>query len=100
MSIQEFLTWFAMSGGSAVAVSWIAERIPQFQALSSSVKQWVMFVASTLLAIGSYALLTYVPAETLSQVAPYFAIVVSVFGTFFLNQIAHVNDPKFFQPRK
>lgn len=93
MSVNEFLLWLAMSGGAAIAVSWIAEQIPQFQNLTATAKRWTMFGGSALMAIGAYAILTYVPAELLSQIAPYFAIVAGLFGTFFLNQVAHVNDP-------
>lgn len=93
MTITEFLTWLALSGGSAAAVSWIAEQIPQFQQLTVAAKKWIMFIASALVSVGAYAALTYVPVDILAAIAPYFAIVAGLFVTFFLNQVAHLVDP-------
>jgi peptidoglycan/LPS O-acetylase OafA/YrhL len=91
-SLTDFLVWLA-AGGSAVAVSWISERIPKFQTLTPDARKIIQYVASMLLAIGAFAVNKYVPEAYLLAAAPYFGIAAGLFGVFFLNQAAHVLDP-------
>jgi len=93
MTISQFLVWLT-AGGAAVAVSWIAEKIPAFQSLSSAWKQIVMFIFSSVLGIGALYITNNVPPEVLAQYDGYFAVLVSTFGVYFLNQLAHTLDPK------
>ena len=90
--LAKFLLWLA-TGGSVVAVSWIAERSKWFQSLESSTKAYVQYGASTILGVAALLIQTYIPAATLEMLAPYFAVFSGVFGMIFLNQVAHVNDP-------
>ena len=92
MNIYDFLIWL-VAGGSAVAVSWIAERVPQFQALEPGQKKWIQYGASVVIACAALAIQYYVPKEALEAAAPYFAIAAGLFGTFFVNQASHMIDP-------
>lgn len=93
MSLQEFLTWIATSGGAAVALAFITERIPAFQTLTPQGKSLVHLIGSVGFALAAYAVLTYVPPEVLAQVAPFFQIVYVAVGSWIAGQIAHTNDP-------
>lgn len=95
MTIVQFLTFLASAGGASAALSFIAERIPAFQKLTSPNKALIHLCGSLSIALTAYAVLTYVPAETLSQLAPYFQIAYGVVGTWIANQVAHTHDPAF-----
>lgn len=92
VNLSDFLVWLA-AGGSAVAVSWISERIPKFQALTPESKRLIQYISSILLAVGAFAVNKYVSEAYLLAAAPYFGIVAGLFGVFFMNQAAHVLDP-------
>jgi hypothetical protein len=92
MELNQFLVWLFGGGGAIVAVSFVAERIPQFQALTSQVKQIVMFVACALVSCGAYAVVTFVPANIMSQIVPWFGIVASTFVTLFVSKNFHQVD--------
>lgn len=93
MSVQEFFTFLASSAGATAALSFIAERIPAFQKLAPGSKSLYMLVGSLLIAGTAYAVLTYVPPETLAQIAPAFQLVYGIVGAWMANQIAHKADP-------
>lgn len=93
MTLPEFLTWLASAAGATVALSFVAERIPAFQALAPEVKSYVMLGGSVALALVAYAVLAFVPAETLAQLAPWFQVVYGVVGAWIANQMAHKADP-------
>jgi hypothetical protein len=92
MSLNEFLIWMASSGGNVSIASWIFERIPAFQALQSNAKQMIFFATSFLLALISYLVLTYVPAQVLEQLAPIFSLVYVTFSTLFVGSLFHQID--------
>lgn len=85
MTLNEFLVWMG-SGGSIVFVSWIAERIAWFQALSKDAKQWVIYVSSVILSFIAYSVSTYASPELLAQLAPFFTILSASFISIFLGQ--------------
>ena len=89
MDLTGFLVWLSVGGGGAIASSWIWERIPWFQALEASYKQLVYFASCVILSVLAFLVQTYVPAETLTQLAPYFLIVASSFSTVFLGTNFH-----------
>ena len=93
MELNNFLVRL-MGGGAVIAVSWIFEQFAWFQQISPNLKQWLMFVLSALVGVGALYVTTSVPKEVLDAIAPYFAIIASVFGMIFLNQIAHTLNPK------
>jgi len=86
--LKDALT-FLVSGGSVVVVSWIAEQIKAFQALVSNVKRWVFFGVATVLSIGSYLVLHYVPDATLLALTPYFVIIAGIFTSLFVVEKFH-----------
>lgn len=93
MSIQEFLTFLASAGGASAALSFVAERIPAFGTLPSNTKALIHLGGSLVIALAAYAVLAYVPAETLAQLAPMFQVVYGVAGAWIANQLAHSADP-------
>ncbi len=52
-----------------------------------------MLAGSVVLALGSWAALTYIPADTLAQLAPVFQVVYGVVAAWIANQLAHRGDP-------
>ena len=93
MNLTNFLVWLG-TGGSMMAVSFVAERIDAFQKLTANAKQWVMFFSASLLTVGSIAIQQYVPVATLNFVAPYFAGVAGVFSLIFIANTFHFLDKK------
>jgi hypothetical protein len=89
MELYEFLQYLASASGAAVVASFILERIPAFQRLASEWKRWVFFGACGVLSLGSYLVLNYVPAEILSYIAPYFAMVAGLFTSVFVGGAFH-----------
>lgn len=92
MTLQEFFVWIASGGGSVALLSWIAERIPQFQKLTANMKMLVMALGSVLLAVLAKLAIDFVPAETINALAPYFGVVYGVVLIFLQNQAAHLLD--------
>jgi len=92
-NLIDFLTWVASSGGAAVLLAFVLERIPAFQALAGEVKSWLTLGLTIVLALGAYAILTYVPAGILAALAPWFAVVGAVVTTWLAAQGAHAVDP-------
>ena len=88
MSLQEFLVWL-VSGGSIVAVSWLAEKSAWFQGLGKESKEYVIYGASVALSFGAYAVNTYVSPDVLNQLAPLFGILATTFGSIFLGRMFH-----------
>jgi len=88
MELAEFLVWLT-SGGSIIAVSWLAEKSMWFQGLSKERKEYFIYAASVILSLGAYGVSTYVPAEVLAQIAPIFAILASSFASIFLGRFYH-----------
>lgn len=98
MDLREFLIWLASSVGAGVALSFITERIPAFHMLSSASRSYIHLGGSLVLALGAYAIITYVPPDTLTALLPWFQIVAGVLGTGLVNQIAHKADPARVEP--
>lgn len=94
MGINEFLTWLATGAGATAALSFIVERIPAWHGLASEVKRWIGFGGSAVIALGSYAVLTYVPVAVLAQIAPFFGVVAGVFVIWMAGLFAHKADPE------
>jgi hypothetical protein len=93
MNVQEFLVWLTTSAGYSAAFSFVAERVPAFQKLSSQAKSIATFIGPLAIALSAYAILTYVPPETLEAVKPIFLLVSGVLGSWVANQLAHGADP-------
>lgn len=93
MDPTQFLTWLATSGGAAVALAFVTERLSAFQKLTPQNKQLVHFIGPIAISLVAYAVLTYVPPEVLAQIAPWFQIVYVAAGSWIAGQIGHKADP-------
>ena len=92
MDIYDFVVWFGSVAGSSIVASFLLERWAYFKGLASEAKMWVSFGSMALLGILSHLTLTYVPAETLQAIAPYFAILASAFTSVFSGSLFHRFD--------
>lgn len=93
MGLNEFLLWLATSAGASVVTSWILERIPAYaKIVVSETKRWIFFGACVVLSLTSYLVLTYVPAEVLQSLVPFFGIIASSFASVFIGSGFHSVD--------
>jgi len=86
----EFLVWL-MAGGSAMASSFILERIPAFQLLGGEVKKFIAYLVAALMGVGAFALVTFAP-EFILLAEPFFKIVAGIFISIFLSNAFHAYD--------
>jgi hypothetical protein len=93
MTLQQFLEWLVSGGGAAVVLSFVLERIPAFQKLEASVKGWINLGGVLVLSLGAFAVVRYVPADVLSQIAPWFGVVFGVVSAWLIGQLGHKVDP-------
>ena len=93
MSLSQFLVFLASSGGAAVVFSFVAERIADFQKLTSDQRSYVILAGSIILAAGAYAVMAFVPQDNLAAAAPWFQVVAGVIATWLATQGAHQVDP-------
>jgi len=93
MTITDFLVWLA-GGGSIVAISWLLEQWSWYQNQDPMKKKLIFCGLAILTSFVAYAIQTYVPAATLQILAPWFAMVASIFGTIFLGTVFHKADKK------
>ena len=92
MGLNEFLLWVGTSAGASIVASFILERLTWFTQKAGEAKKWIFFGAASVLSIGSYCVLTYVPADILSQVAPFFGLVAAIFVSVFAGSAYHESD--------
>jgi hypothetical protein len=93
MGLNDFLMWLATSAGASAVASWVLERIPAYaKIVSAEVKRWWFFLACVLMSVGSYCVLTYVPASVLQSVAPFFALIAATFVGVFTGTGFHKVD--------
>jgi len=88
LTLSGILVWL-MTGGCVIAISWLAERFNWFGALSTAKKKLIQWGGSTGLGLGAWAILKFVPPETLTMLEDPFKIVVGSFVVIFLNQAYH-----------
>ena len=93
MELSQFLIYVASGGGAAALVSFAGERLPWFQRQTARSKSYLMLSASVIVALGAWAVMTYVPAEVMAQVRVPFQLVAGVVSAWLANQFAHANDP-------
>lgn len=85
MNLQDFLVWLS-TGGALIAASWLLGQIPGYDALSEKLRQWIFFGLSLVFAGGAVAINTYVSADVLAKIAPWFLIVAFVFSAIFIQK--------------
>ena len=66
LTLSGILVWF-MTGGCVIAISWLAEQFDWFAALSTAKKQLIQWGGSIVLGLGAWAVLKFVPPETLTM---------------------------------
>jgi hypothetical protein len=93
MSLNDFLTLLVTAGGAAAVASWVLERMKWYKAIvDPENKRWVFFGVCVAMSVGAFCVIKFVPGETLLAIAPYFAIVASVFASVFLGTSFHNTD--------
>ena len=85
MNLQDFLVWLS-TGGALIAASWLLGQIPGYDTLTEKVRQWIFFGLSLIFAGGAVAITTYVSADMLAKIAPWFLIVAFVFSSIFIQK--------------
>jgi len=98
MALQDFLVYLSGAGVIA-AVSWLFEYFGLFQNLEAKKKQLIFFGVCVAGALGAYSVATYVPAEVLNQVAPFFGIVAGIFSYLFIGNGFHAVTKKPEEPK-
>jgi len=88
MLLKDFLT-FVAGVGVVAAVSWVWEYFGWGADMEPKKKQMLMFLVCVVVALGAYSVNVFVPANILEQVAPFFAVVATVFSYFFLGAGFH-----------
>jgi hypothetical protein len=88
MTFQEFLTWLVSACGASMAASWLLSKWAWFEAQTASMKQYVFFGASAVLAGIAYYLEMYQSAFVTSF-DPIFMMLAGLFGTIFLGSAFH-----------
>jgi hypothetical protein len=83
MDIFQFFTWLAGGVGSSIVVSWLFSKWPWYNAQSSNFKKYGFAVACALVSLAGYAVMTFVPADILTMLQPYFAIIAVAFSGLF-----------------
>ena len=94
MNINEFLNWLMTSAGSSLVAVFILDRIAWYANKAQEARQWIFFGVCSALSVGSYVILTYVPAAVLSQIAPFFALVAIAFSATFVGTAFNKLDRK------
>lgn len=93
MNLNDFLTLLVTAGGAAAVASWVLERIPAYAAIvDAERKRWIFFAVCAIIALSAYVVITFVPAATLEVIAPYFALIASIFTSVFLGTSFHNAD--------
>lgn len=88
-NLVEFLTWIVYGGGSAIAVSWILEKLPWYQEKTAEAKRNIFFGIVTTITLIIYAVLNYVPDTVLAALTPYFGIIAITFVNVYIGTGFH-----------
>ena len=88
MLLKDFLT-FLGGVGVVAAVSWVWEYFGWGAAMDAKKKQMIFFAVCVVVALAAYATTVYVPQTVLDQIAPFFAVVATIFTYLFLGNNFH-----------
>jgi FtsH-binding integral membrane protein len=88
MLLKDFLT-FVAGVGVVAAVSWVWEYFGWGADMEPKKKQMLLFLVCAVVALGAYCVTVFVPQSVLEQVAPFFAVIASVFSYLFLGSGFH-----------
>jgi uncharacterized membrane-anchored protein len=84
-----FLQWLVYAGGSILIGSWILEHIPAFINLQPDIKKLIAIVVNVALSLGFYAVMVYVPADIMVQLAPWFTVAAGTIVLYSGGQVVH-----------
>jgi uncharacterized membrane-anchored protein len=85
----KLLTQLATGGLAMVFVSWLLERVPAFQAISSEAKAWTVLMLTLIVSLASQAALNLVPPEVLLALEPYVKVALGVITAWLTSQTYH-----------
>ena len=87
--MNEFLVFLFAGGGNVVIGSWVLEKLDWFQSLESKKKEYVFYVVGVVLALVAYSVITFVPAETIEQISPFFAVLYTILTSLIGGDVFH-----------
>ena len=85
----KLLTQLATGGLAMVVVSWLLERVPAFQAISSEAKAWTVLALTLLVALLSQAALSLASPALLLTLEPYVKVALGVITAWLTSQTYH-----------
>ncbi len=88
-NLIDFLTWIVYGGGGAIAVSWILERMAWYQEKPSNAKQNIYFGIVSAFTLIIYSIMTYVPADIIAVLSPWFGIIAVIFVNVYIGTGFH-----------
>lgn len=88
MLLKDFLT-FLGGVGVVAAVSWVWDYFGWGATMDAKKKQMIFFGVCVVVALLAYCVTVFVPASTLDQIAPFFAVVATIFAYLFLGSNFH-----------
>ena len=88
-NLQGLFSWLIYSGGAILVASWVLDRIPALLAWEPEYKRWLNGGVSAALALGCYAIITYVPAEVFALLDPWFKVVAGIVVLYSGQQVVH-----------
>lgn len=96
-SVVDYLATGGAAIVAAVVVSWLAEKLAAFGALSASIKWLAQVGLSAALGLGAWYLINYQP-ELIKQLAPVFKALVLAIAPAIANQIWHAGQKMLAKP--
>jgi len=93
MTLAQFLVLLASGAGAAAVASFALERMDWFQSMTPEQKSNIVLAFSLAIALAAFAVIRYVPANVLQELAVWFQVVYSVIVVWLTTQIAHRIDP-------
>ena len=87
--IPTMLIWIVNGTGALLIASWLLDKIPAFGTLQPNVKSAINLGVALVLALGSYAALTYIPPSYIDLAAPWFTVIMTVVLMYSGQQVYH-----------
>jgi hypothetical protein len=88
-SLLDLLSWLIYSGGAILVASWVLDRIPAFNALAAEAQKYINMGVSIVLALGAFAVITYVPPAVFALLDPWFKIAAGTVILYSAQQTVH-----------
>jgi hypothetical protein len=89
VDVAGLFNWLVYGGGVLIVASWVLDKIPAFVVLPTETKKLLNMTTSVFLALASYAVIVYVPAEAFAMIDPWFKITLGVVLMYSGQQIYH-----------